>query len=398
MLRQQAFKQGGFAALAAATSLLIGCSANGSTAIAPVAGGTAARASSSGGGGSLGYIISGGTSQHLIAGIGIDVNGSEGVFSTGWGAQTFDQATGKIIATFPAKVPKRTSYEIEGGVTTGGVALLARYVVPKGTIYAKRFYDLVNPLTANKFTGAWTSPIKDFQVEQTGPNQTSALTAMYGIELKNQDAPDLIVSNIAKNTVSKVFKLSSEFTLGTQPQLAQDTATNQAIFALSPDGGAAGGVAPVNVLIDMKTGKMSQFNGYNNGYEHAGDVNGLAVDPATGIAATDTQLNAEFELYDLKKKAGITAVQLPCTGTGSELSSGNGIANDSQHGLFLVAVQYYGCARGSAIIVYDEKGTVVETITGFNFEIGEPAPALNPGKRMGWAVGPQENEIQEFTY
>ena len=78
--------------------------------------------------------------------------------------------------------------------------------------------------------------------------------------------------------------------------------------------------------------------------------------------------------------------------------SGGGIANDEKNGLFLVTVQTYGCGSGSAIVVYDEKGNLIETITGFTFAIDEPAPVINPSKRMGWTFGPQFNQLQQFFY
>ena len=51
-------------------------------------------------------------------------------------------------------------------------------------------------------------------------------------------------------------------------------------------------------------------------------------------------------------------------------------------------------------MVYDESGNLVEAITGFKFPIGEPAPALNPGKRMGWALGGPAglSQLQQFFY
>ena len=59
---------------------------------------------------------------------------------------------------------------------------------------------------------------------------------------------------------------------------------------------------------------------------------------------------------------------------------------------------YCSGSEGSAIVVYDEKGNLVETITGFKFALGEPAPAINPSKRMGWAFGPGFNQLQQFFY
>jgi hypothetical protein len=230
--------------------------------------------------------------------------------------------------------------------------------------------------------------------------QTSLLFALTS--LKSGEAPVLIVSDVAANTFSNVISLDPNlFCLCTGPQLGQYTAGNKAVFALSPDGGTVGGQPPLNVLVDLSTGKTSQFNGYNNGFFHAGYVNGLAVDPNTGVAATTTELNSQVEFYDLNKKTGITFTQLPCTSDTDQTNSGSGIAVDPVNKLFLVTDQFY-CdgSQGSAIVVYDEAGNLVESITGFNLAIGESAPALNPGKRMGWAFsGPNGfSQLQQFFY
>src|SRR5579863_1180915 len=333
-----------------------------------------------------------------IYGFDIDQSGSDGVLATAANVETFDENSGKITKSFPKKTPSGTSYGADG-IFTGDVALITRYVVPQGKIYAKRFYDVMSPVTSGKFTGTWTPPLKDIQVEQAGPNQTAGDTAIFAIELKNQDVPELIVSNVAKNTFGKVIGLNpSGFSLGDQPQLGQDTETDQAVIASSPDGGRVGGEAPVNLLIDMKSGQQIEFNGLNNGPYGSGFVNGLAVDSATGIAATTTELNAQVEFYNLAKKTG-TAVQLPCTGDASQSLSGSGVANDSTNGLFLVTEQYYcNGSQGSAIVVYDESGNLVETITGFTFFVGEGAPVINPSERMGWVFGPGVSQLQQFFY
>ena len=207
------------------------------------------------------------------------------------------------------------------------------------------------------------------------------------------------MSNVAANTFGKVIHLDPNlFSLDNSPQLGQYTAANEAVLASSPDAGATGGVPPINELINLKTGKTKQFPGFNNGEFHAGDVNGMAVDPNTGVEVTDTELNAQVEFYDLNKQAGIVAAQLPCTSNTSQVNNGSGIAVDPVNKLFLVTEQEYGCASGSAILVYDEGGNLLETITGFNFAIGEPAPAINPNKRMGWTFGPKFSQLQQFFY
>ncbi|HEV3195566.1 MAG TPA: hypothetical protein VGZ06_05465 [Candidatus Cybelea sp.] len=333
-----------------------------------------------------------------IFGFDIDRNGTDGVLATATDVETFDQGSAKITKSFPKKLPPGTSYKVVG-IFTGDVALVTRYVVPKGKLYAKRFYDVMNPVTAQKFTGSWAPPIRDIDVLQAGVNQATSEAALFAIELKKQDRPDIVVSDIAKNTVGRVIHLDPNlFGGGNGPQFDQDTATNQGVIALSPDGGRVGGEAPINVLVDLKTGKETQFAGLNNGAFGSGYVNGLAVDSSTGIAATTTELNAQVEFYNLAAKTGIAA-QLPCTGSTSQLNSGAGIANDPVNGLFLVTDPFYcSGSQGSALVVYDESGNNVETITGFKFAIGEPPPVIDPSTRTGWAFGPGFNQLQEFSY
>jgi hypothetical protein len=343
----------------------------------------------------LGKILSSNGGQ--IFGFDIDRNGNDGALATAGSVETFDQDSGAILKTFPKSPPNGTSYNFDA-IVTGDVGLVTRDVMPKGSIFAKRFYNLIDPVKGG-FTGKWTPPVKDIEVEAAGPNQTAGMTAIFAIELKKHDIPDLFESNVAKNEFGKVFHLDPRtFSLGNLPQLAQDTATDEAVIATSPDGGRVQGAAPINVLVNLKTGKQTQFPGLNNGEFGAGFVNGLAVDSTTGVAATTTELNAQVEFYDLAKQTG-TAAQLPCTGDTSQSNSGAGIANDPVNGLFLVTdPSYCSGKQGSAIVVYDEKGNLVETITGFKFALGEPAPVINPSKRMGWTFGPGFNQLQQFFY
>jgi hypothetical protein len=345
-----------------------------------------------------------------IYGFDINQNGDDGVLSSAGydsggnffvSVETFDQNKGTITKSFATRNSARNSYSVDG-IFDGDVGLVTHYIIPKGQIYAKRQYELMNPVTANKFTGSWTPPLKDVDIQLAADNQATSTSVVYVIELKKQDAPDLIVSDVGANTFSKVIKLDpNSFGLAYGPQLGQYSAANEAVIALSPDGGAVGGDAPLNYLIDLDTGKSTNFAGYNNGPYHAGYVNGAATDINTGITATDTELNAQVEFYDMAKQTGIAAVQLPCTADADQTYSGSGIANDPVNKLFLVTETYDACSGGatSSISVFDESGNYIETITGFQFAIGEPAPAINPGKRMGWAFGgPGFSQLQQFFY
>ena len=344
-----------------------------------------------------------------IFGFAVDQHGDDGILASSQDAskpgtfkvsvETFDQNTGRVTSSFARSTGTRNSYSVDG-IFAGDVALVTHYVEPKNSLYALRKYETVDPVTAQKFTGTWTPRVKDVDVLASADNQGTTTSVVFAIELKHQDRPDLIVSNVAANTFGKLIHLDPNlFGLGNGPQLGQYVAANQAVIALSPDGGAVGGSAPINVLIDLSTGKTSEFAGYNNGYFHAGYVNGLAVDPNTGVAATDTELNAQVEFYDLKTQKGIAAVQLPCTGPTSQSNSGAGITVDPVNRLFLVTDPFY-CdgSAGSALVVYDESGNFVESIQGFTFAIAEPPVAINPSKRMGWAFGPKFNQLQQFSY
>ncbi|MGA8534820.1 MAG: hypothetical protein WB615_12000 [Candidatus Tumulicola sp.] len=377
-----------------------GCSAGGGAGSSLPGGRSVAPAAARASRGTVGLgVVLATKNNGQIFGFDIDQNGSDGVLATAANVETFNEDTGQISKSIPQKTPAGTSYGMDG-IFGSDVGLITRYVVPKGSIYAKRYYNVMSPVTKGKFDAKWKPPIPDVDVQQGGANQSTSTSVLFAIELKNQDKPDLFVTNIATNTVSKVIHLNpNEFGLAYGPQLGQYTSANEAVIAYSPDGGAAGGVAPVNAIFNLQTGQETQFNGYNNGPYHAGDVNGLAVDPNTGIAATTTELNAQVEFYDLNKKIGIAAVQLPCTNNADQTFSGSGVAVDPVNKLFIVSEQYY-CEQnqGSALVIYDEQGNLVETITGFTFSIGEPAAVINPGKRMGWTFGPHFDQLQQFFY
>lgn len=338
-----------------------------------------------------------------IFGFDIDQFGDDGVLATAGSVETFDQNTGKIVRSFGKDLGPNSDY-VANGIAGGDAGLIEIEKVPEGKLFPRRSYKVMNPVTANKFTGDWTPPLRGLIAQVMSSDQNSQTSLLFA--LKNQKAgesPVLVASDVAANTFSNIIKLDPNlFCLCNGPNLGQYTAAGKAVFALSPDGGAVGGRPPVNVLIDITTGKTTQFNGYNNGFFHAGYVNGLAVDPNTGLAATDTELNAQVEFYDLNKKTGIAFTQLPCTGDTDQTYSGSGIAADPVNKLFLVTETYNACSGGadSALVVFDETGNVVETITGFKFFIGEPPPRINPSKRMGWTFGGPNgwNQLQQFFY
>ncbi|HXO17409.1 MAG TPA: hypothetical protein VN909_04500, partial [Candidatus Dormibacteraeota bacterium] len=91
----------------------------------------------------LGKILSSKGGQ--IFGFDIDRSGNDGALATSINVETFDQDSGAILKTFPKSPPSGTTYGFDA-IVTGDVGLVTRYVMPKGSIFAKRFYDLMDPV------------------------------------------------------------------------------------------------------------------------------------------------------------------------------------------------------------------------------------------------------------
>ena len=359
-------------------------------------------------GGSLGPVLT--TSDHgQIFGFDINSNGNDGFLTSALSGeisvQTFDEKTGTITKTIGTitgrKVVKGDDY-VADGIFTGDVGLVdfQKAGIP-GQTPTKDMYHLLNPVTKNSLNGRWIPPLKLFNVLEWAPNQSTSTSIFYGYQREGSDPLDLIVSDVGKNTFGKVIGLSeTDFALGTQPQLAEDTVNNLAVMATSPSFGAAGGPPPVIWTIDLKSGKKNHFSGVScPGSVGCGYANGIGYDSSTGIACTTTELDAGVEFYNVAKQTG-TRVQLP--NNASQLSAGAFVANDAVHGLFLIAQPVSSTSgSGSSIQVYNESGTLEESINGFSFDASTVIPvriSINPTSRTGWVNGPQADQLQEFSY
>ena len=359
----------------------------------------------------LGTVLStsdGGT----IFGWDINQSGNDGVLTTatdvGVGkvkvsVETFDQTTGKITKTFAKAVGNTTSYSMDG-IFAGDVALVTHFDGHKNPLSPLRDYDVMKPVTANRLTGQLNTP---FQLDFGGAaeNQTTTTSALYMFDMrKNAFTPDLVVADIATNSISKIIPLDpAHFSAQNGTQIAQDTKTNQAMLAGS-NTGAPGGPPPYLQLVDLSSGKTKTFQLLNGGPFGAGFVNGLAVDSNTGIAAATTELNAQVQFINLATQVSI-GVQLPGTGPSSQGSSGLAVALDPINKLFLVAQPISSTASsGSSIQVFDEAGNFIESINGFNFaqtfQVTPIRIAVNPAKRMGFVDGPGSpaTNLQQFFY
>jgi hypothetical protein len=272
----------------------------------------------------------------------------------------------------------------------------------KGIYVVKRIYDVLNPLGSNKFTGTWTPPLASNDIILgASRNQSSTTTAVLAFENGGNDSTFVFGSDIGANTSGPLITLTDPvFLFSDAPVVAYDSKTNQAVVVAST--GAVGGPPPVFALVDLATGKVSEFNGLPGPPPfRAGTVNGIAVDSDDGIACTTTELDFNVEFYNLKKKSGFE-VTLP--GATSQLQSGSDVEFDPVHKLFFVAQSLSSTGPGSSIQVYDTKGNLVESLNGFSFSnafnVVFTHIALNPSNRTGYVDGPDSGvtEIQSFTY
>ena len=347
-----------------------------------------------------------------IFGFDIDQNGTEGVLSEAQdigvkgkvlaAVETFDQATGAILNVVK-KIQSKDDF-LTFGILGNSVGLVEREHV-EGIYVAKRIYEEINPMSANRFTGKWKAPLaSDDIIMGVSRNQGAGGTftnAVLAFENGGNDDTFVFGTNVTtKQFGSQIILTDPTFFFSNEPAVGYDSVTNQAVVASSS--GEVGGPAPQIALVDLTTGAVTQFTGLLGPPPyHQGSVNGIAVDSADGIAVTTTELDFRVEFYNLKKETGF-AVVLP--GATGQIQSGSDVEYDPVNKLFLVAQSVSSTGSGSSIQVYDTKGNLVESLNGFNFSnsfnVVFTHIALNPSNRSGYVDGPDPSvtEIQSFTY
>jgi hypothetical protein len=334
-----------------------------------------------------------------ILGYDIDQSGNEGVLSEyvdlpGGKAlaatETFDQSTGNIIRVV-AKTKTQDDFDTQGVFGAHVGIVLYQHA-------GQNQFAVMNPLNSNEFTGFWTPPLKKtYQVSALSRSQGTRNVAAYQSSFTG---PTFVFSsNVAENTFGPLISLApivngTEFT---HPLIARDSKSNQAVLADSL--GCPEAVCTTDIaLVDLTTGKIRKFTAGLG----EGTVDGLAVDPATGIACTTTLVDGGVEFYDLARQIGFE-VKIP---DGSELDAGLDVEFDPIHRVFLVE-QYSSTGNPNdprpRIYVYDEKGNVKETIAVQRIGVSPALIALNPSKRIGFIpviVEPQHEflALQSFSY
>jgi hypothetical protein len=334
----------------------------------------------------------------FILGYDIDQTGTEGILSesldlsdgkSNVAVETFDQKTGKIIKIITEQKDTKNDFATLGIV--GNSVALTEFEHVTNLFVDKRLYGVSNPLNSNKITGKWTPPFQAANdiISSVSSSQGVPNAAVLGSHNTVSDFSSYVFSsNVAANTFGKVFKVADPVFDGNHsPVLAYDSTTNQAV--LGGSNGCFGCTTEIG-MVDLTTGKLTEFRGLGQGF-----INGIAVDSATGMACTTTEDDFSVEFYDLANQTGIIVV-LP--GATNQAQSGQAVAVDPIHKLFLVGQEFSSTApRGSSIQVFDEQGNFVESLNGFSLPASPAYMALHPSQRAGYVLG-SETALQSFTY
>jgi hypothetical protein len=251
----------------------------------------------------------------------------------------------------------------------------------------------MDPVDANDFTGHWTPPLHkaDQIIMALAPNQGFDETVALGFKNDASDFASYVFStNVSANTFGPLHRLNDPvFDWSHSPVIAMDQVKRRAVIG-SSDG--CFGCIPRIGLLDLDKGTLLSFAGVG-----VGPINGIAVEPNTGVACTTTEDDFSVEFYDLDKRTGFKVV-LP--GATSQAQSGSAVAVDPLHKLFLVGQPISSTApSGSSIHVYDEKGQLVKSLDGFQLPASSAYMALKPSERRGFVItAPNLNSLQGFRY
>jgi hypothetical protein len=339
---------------------------------------------------------------------GFDVNsaGSDGLLTSGQqlasgqtlsSVEAFSQATGQI--TQPVASESSGSF-----YSTIGPALFANDIglyannSPDGTTS----YGVLSTAADGTAGQPWTPPIPT--ITQAAVNQTTGTTAILAGTYGKGGNYSVFTSNIGANTFGSAINVEAPISGFSYPDytgFAEDPATNTAVLAGSDFGKPLCNSSPTLVTVNLTTGSVSSFPGSG-----AGESSGLAVDPRTGTAVVPTFCDSGVEMYDLATGAMTAKATLPTAV--NEFGDGVFPVVDSVNGLVIVDQTvppdvYINNNALSRAYVINEHGTIVETLSKFNFfgqflGFHETGLAINPTTRTAYGLGPNGQDIQPFAY
>jgi hypothetical protein len=334
-----------------------------------------------------------------IIGWAIDENGTDGVLtevtriSTPYRSivETFDQATAQIVKVVREQNsgPKGNRELAVRGILADDVGLIDDELRHEGKTF-RDVYDVMVPVTGNSISGTWKQPPgKDFLLydiadQQSNPVSVMTATILDGV-ISKPPTFEVVVTDVETNKVLRILHAPRGDGVDYPYLVAEDTSLNKAYVPA-----ASYSSNPIFIAYDVNTGKAASFLGPS-----FGPIDGMAIDSTTHVLCTTTHSDYSVEFYDLKGGKQISEVALP--NAGGEQEAGYSIAADPINHLFLVEQPLSSVSSGSTIYVYDESGSLQETLNGFAF--GDYSGIqITAATRSGYVAGPRANQLQSFTY
>ncbi len=331
----------------------------------------------------------------FILGYDIDQDGTEGVLCEALtlpngnhdvAVETFDPSTGAILKVV-RKILNTQHDFVTIGVAGRSVGLV-EFEHVSGIFVDQRSYVTLDPLALNAFTDRWTPPVGATDLlDAMSANQDGSFNAFLALHASSDTV--VFASNVGANTFGPLITVNDPvFSFFNSPRLALDQVKQRAVLASS---NGCVFCRPKIGFVDLATGAQSGFPGLGLGF-----VNGLAVDSATRVACTSTEIDFRVQFYDLDTQSGFS---VPIPGAVSQAHSGKTVELDVVNKLFLVGQPISSTAPGSSIQVFDEQGNFVESINGLSLPSSSVKFALQPALRTGFViVAPNLTELQSFTY
>jgi hypothetical protein len=345
-----------------------------------------------------------------IFGWDMNQNGNDGFFTeyvtaqhgSFFATETFDEPTATVTKVVrKSSSPGGNDEPFPEAVVGNDIGFidLERVFVRGNRLFRNDQFHLMTPVSGNKINGI-SRPPQTYGVvtSYVTNNQSSPTEAMMVTRYKLHGRPqvNLYLYDSATNTWLNPYAFGPrEIFAGYVLYAAVDAPANEVFVGYQAGLGNPEQIPPRFDVFDGGSGKLLRsFKGLGHGF-----LNGMAIDSTTGIMCTTTYGDMEVEFYTASKGKGF-AVTIP--GSGGALTMGAAVAVDQVNHLFLVAQQNSTVGAGSTVYVYDEKGNLIEAISGFSF-LNRFSPlavhiAANGTTRTGYVPGPNANNLQSFSY
>jgi hypothetical protein len=345
-------------------------------------------------------------------GFGISLSGSDGYLTSniqvGSGpvqtsVETFDRGTNTITAT--AASATNAIFQTTGwGTWAGDVGLVERFDINTGAVSA----NVLDPVSAGTLGPAWTPPYgPNVFIDQAAPNSANDDAAFVAARV-NPDSSvgfDVFTSNLHDRTFGPLIDIGGPLSGMVAPALGgfgENPGTRTGVAGFGDFNDFCG--APTIVTVDLAGGTVGTITGAGSGIP-----NGLAVDPASNLAAvpnacsdgtTLENVTSTLSIYDLGARTATAATYRGIAGLYA--------AADPQHGLFMLAQPLPADVTTnnnatSALLVFDEQGRQLASIERFNLfntllPINSANLQLDPAHRTGYLLGPMGLQLAPFSY